>query len=66
MATRTISTRLVIDGEAEFKKAITSINAELRKMGSELKLAESKFAEQANTTEALEAKLKALQNVYEI
>lgn len=66
MATRTISTRLVIDGEAEFKKVITSINAELRKMGSELKLAESKFAEQANTAEALEAKLKALQNVYEI
>ena len=66
MATRTVTTRLVIDGEAEFKKAITSINAELRKMGSELKLAESKFAEQANTTEALEAKLKALQNVYEI
>ena len=66
MATRTISTRLVIDGEAEFKQAVTSINSELRKMGSELKLAEARFAEQANTTEALEAKLKALQNVYEI
>ena len=57
MATRTVTTRLVIDGEAEFKKAITSINAELRKMSSELKLAEAQFAEQANTTEALEAKL---------
>ena len=53
MATRTVTTRLVIDGEAEFKKAITSINAELRKMSSELKLAEAQFAEQANTTEAL-------------
>ena len=65
MATRTISTRLVIDGEAEFKRAVTSINTELRKMSSELKLAEAQFAEQANTTEALQAKLKALQNVYD-
>lgn len=65
MATRTISTRLVIDGEAEFKRAVTSINTELRKMSSELKLAEAQFAEQANTTEALKAKLKALQNVYD-
>ena len=41
MSIRKISTRIAIDGEAEFKAAVTSINSELRKMSSELKLVEA-------------------------
>ncbi len=62
-ATRDVKTKIVIDGEKEFKSALTSINSELKKMSSELKLTETEYAGQANTTEALTAKMKALQNV---
>lgn len=64
-ATRDVKTRIVIDGEKEFKSALTNINSELKKMSSELKLTETQYAGQANTTEALTAKVKALQNVLE-
>lgn len=64
-ATRDVKTKIVIDGEKEFKSALTNINSELKKMSSELKLTETQYAGQANTTEALTAKVKALQNVLE-
>ena len=65
MSIRKISTRIAIDGEAEFKAAVTSINSELRKMSSELKLVEAEYKGNANTAEALEKKLKALQDMQE-
>ena len=63
MAERKISTRLILEGEKEYKNAITTINRELKTLGSELKLVESSFKGQANTIQALEAKNKALNDV---
>src|SRR5574344_512127 len=56
MATRTISTTIKLDGEAEFKKQMSSVNPELKTLSSELKLSESEVKGQANTVEALTAK----------
>ena len=56
MATRTISTRLAVEGEAEYKASLKNINSELGTLKSELKLVESEFAGQANSLAALEAK----------
>jgi TP901 family phage tail tape measure protein len=66
VAKRTISTRLIIDGEAQYKQAITNINAELRKHESALKLTESQYKTNANSMEALQAKQKALSDLHTI
>lgn len=65
MAVRTISTKLAIIGEAEYRDKIKSVNDELKTFDSELKLVESQFKGQANSMEALTAKGGALQNVYD-
>lgn len=65
MAVRTITTRLVVDGEAAFKKAMGSANASLRELRSELTLAETQFKGQANTLEALTRKQDILSRTYE-
>lgn len=63
MATRNISTRLAVEGESQYKAAITSVNAELKNMQSALKLTESQFKSNASSTDALTAKGKALNNL---
>ena len=63
MATRNISKRLAVEGESQYKAAITSVNAELKNMQSALKLTESQFKSNASSTEALTAKGKALNNL---
>lgn len=65
MAVRTITTRLVVDGEAAFKKAMGGANASLRELRSELTLAETQFKGQANTLEALTRKQDILSRTYE-
>lgn len=60
MAQRTISTRIAIDGEAQYKQSISNINAELRKYQSALGLVQSEYKTNANSLEALTAKQKAL------
>lgn len=65
MAVRTISTRLAIEGEQEYKNKISQINSSLKVLDSELKLVESQFRGQANSMEALTAKGAALQSVYD-
>ena len=59
-ANRTISTRLAIEGEAEYKRAITGINNELKTHKSQLALIESEYKGNANSMQALTAKGKAL------
>lgn len=65
MAVRTITTRLVVDGEAAFKKAMGGANASLRELRSELTLAETQFKGQANTLEALTRKQDILSQTYD-
>lgn len=63
--TRTITTAIKLDGEAEFKKQMSSVNSELKTLSSELKLSESEFKGQANTVDALTAKDKLLKDQIE-
>lgn len=60
MATRTITTRLALDGEKEFKKSISDVNSNLKTMKSEMSLVDAEFKGQANTLEALTKKNKLL------
>ena len=57
MATRTISTRLVLEGEAEYRAQLKNVNAELALQKSELEKVESQYRTSANSMEALTAKL---------
>lgn len=60
MATRTISTKLAVDGEAGYKQAIAECNRELKTLNSTLALAENEYRNNANSMAALEAKAAAL------
>lgn len=60
MATRTISTKLAVDGESQYKQAITNCNSELGKLKSALAATESEFRSNANSLEALRKKDEAL------
>ena len=65
MATRTISTKLAVEGEAAYKASLKNINSELGTLKSELKLVESEFSGQANSLAALQAKGETLSKMYE-
>lgn len=65
MATRTISTKLAIEGESEYRASLTRINGEIKTLQSSLKLTESEFQTNANSMAALTAKGEALNNLYE-
>lgn len=62
MATRTIATRLTLEGEKEFKKQMGLVNGELRNLSSEMKLATAEFKGQANSAEYLTKKDEILRN----
>ena len=65
LAVRTIRTKLVLDGEAEYKAQIKSTNAEMRLLAAELKKADAEFRGQANTVAALTAKYDILSKQYD-
>ena len=65
MATRTITTRIALDGEKAFKNQMAQVNGELRNLKSEMTLADATFKGQANTTKALIDKHKVLQGSVE-
>nr|DAH35838.1 MAG TPA: minor tail protein [Caudoviricetes sp.] len=60
MATRTIATRLTLEGEKEFKKQMGLVNGELRNLSSEMQLATAEFKGQANSAEYLTKKSEIL------
>ena len=64
MGQRTISTRIVLEGDDEYRSKLSGIDSELKTLSSNMKLVDSDFRGQANTTAALTAKHKALQDVY--
>lgn len=64
MATRTISTKLAIQGESEYRASLSKINSEIKTLRSALKLTESEYRGNANSMAALTSKGKALSNLY--
>ena len=65
MAVRQITTRLAVDGEREFKKAMSEVNTTMRTLKSELELVDAQFKGQANTMEALRKKHEILKTQYD-
>lgn len=65
MATRTITTKLALDGEKEFKQQMSQVNSQLKTIKSEMQLAEAVFKDQANSVEALTKKDELLRREIE-
>ncbi|MCD8200365.1 MAG: phage tail tape measure protein, partial [Coriobacteriaceae bacterium] len=65
MATRTISTKLAIEGESEYKQALSSVASQLTTLDTKLKLVESEYTNNQNSMEALQAKAEALANKHD-
>ena len=65
MATRTITTKLGLEGEQEFKKGLNAANNELKTLRSEMGLVDAEFKGQANTMEALTKKNEILRKEQE-
>lgn len=55
MATRNISTKIVLDGEKEYKESIKNINSDLKLYRSELELVKAQYKGQEDSVEALTA-----------
>lgn len=62
---RTISTKLVIEGEDQYKQAVKNCNSELAVMKSELAKVQSAYDGSANSLAALTAKGETLATMYE-
>ena len=60
MAVRTVTTKLTLDGEKEFKSQMSAVNSAMRELRSEMGLSEAQFKGQANTVEALADKKRIL------
>lgn len=58
----TIGAGIVLDGEKEFKRAVTDINNGLKVTTSELMLVTARFSDNAKSMEALTAKSEVLEN----
>lgn len=65
ISTRTISTKLALEGEAEYSAKIKNINAELGLYKSQLEKVQAQYKNSANTLEALSSKQSALTNMLE-
>ena len=66
MPVRTISTRIAITGETEYRQALTRLNREQRVLQSELTKTQSAFKDSQNSMEALTAKGKILAELYDL
>lgn len=60
MATRTIATRIAVEGEKEFAKALKAAGREMRVLGSELKAAQAEFEVSGDRQAFLTEKSRAL------
>lgn len=52
--------KIALEGEREFKAALRDINASFKVLGSEMKLVDSQFAKNDNSTEKLAARNQVL------
>lgn len=60
-----IGPRIGIDGEADFRKSIQEINANIKSLGSEMKLVTATYEDNADSMEALSAKSDVLERSLE-
>lgn len=65
MGKNKIGANIVLEGEAEYRKALKNINSEQRELRSEMKLCSSAFNGQQNSTAALTKKGEILSRQYE-
>lgn len=65
MAVRSVKVSLSLDGEAEWKKEMRSVNSELKTLKAELGASTAQFAGQANSMAALTEKEKLLTAMHE-
>lgn len=65
MAVKTIRAGIALDGEKEFRQAITGINSDMKLLKAQSNLLKEQFAGQQNTMEALTAKHKLLSDTLE-
>lgn len=56
MATPTIKTKIALDGEKEYKNALSEINNSMKVLNSEMKLTSERFDDNAGSIESLAAK----------
>lgn len=64
MATPGMRTNVKMEGEKEYRAAISEINSALKTLGSEMKLTKERFSEQADSMEALTAEHDVLERQY--
>lgn len=64
MPSRTISTRIAVEGEAKYKAALSDVNATLSRFKAEMDLATVSAAKNGNSIESLNALLTAQQNAF--
>ncbi|MEW6955458.1 phage tail protein, partial [Trueperella pyogenes] len=60
MADSSFGLKIGLEGEREFKRAITDINREMRVLGSEMKVVASQFGKNATDADALTARNEVL------
>lgn len=60
-----IGAKIVLDGEAEYRKALKNIGSEQKELRSEMKLVSSQFSDQQNSLEALTKKGEVLTKQYD-
>lgn len=65
MAVRTIATDFTLTGEKEFNDQMKTVNANLKNLKSDMAAVSSEFADNADSTEALAAKQRILQETYD-
>lgn len=63
MPERTISTRILLEGEKEYRQAIKAISSEAKTLQAQMRAVDATYKEAQNTTEALSAKQKALEGI---
>lgn len=65
MAVRTIATDFTLTGEKEFNNQMKAVNANLKNLKSDMAAVSSEFADNTDSTEALAAKQRILQETYD-
>ena len=64
MSTPGMRTNVKMDGEKEYRAAISEINSALKTLGSEMKLTKERFSDQSSSMEALTAQHDVLERQY--